>query len=121
MLSANAQVAQALLRAQSKDGVHWLFVVRPNDGWTITRNGEEISVGTSARVSLAAGVGEFISLTHTTAVSDAGCSAAVGAQVDRIERARLAVVKAAAPQEWIGPDVPKGSSAYATQFGTAAP
>ena len=81
---SSIHASQALFHTVGKDGADWLFVIRSDDGWTITRNGHEVGVG--ERASIAAGVEKFLALTRAIAGSDAACSAAVGAQLDKIER-----------------------------------
>jgi hypothetical protein len=121
MRMANGYVVRPLFRARTEDGSHWMFVVLPDDWWMITRNGKEVGIGTSERASIAAGVKEFLSLTRAMVGSKAGCNAAVGAQLDRIERGRTAAVKVAKSQGRVRPHAPKGSSAHLTTCGTAVP
>ena len=114
MRKANAYVVRPLFRASTEDGVDWLFAFLPDDRWVIRRRGKEVAVGTGERASIVAGVEKFLSLTRAIGASDAACDAAVGAQLDRIERGGSATVKVAKSQGRIMPHAPKGSSAYLT-------
>jgi len=121
MRMANGYVVRPLFRARTEDGNHWMFVFLPDDRWMITRNGREIGIGTNDRASVIAGVNEFSSLTRAIVASKAKCNAAVGAQLDRIERGRTAAAKVAKSQGRVRPHAPKGSSAHLTKYGTAVP
>src|SRR6185436_11774275 len=100
MESRNEGEPRALFQSISSDGIDWLFVIRSNGDWAITRNGIEAVVGTGERSSIAAGVKEFVSLTH--AGSHAACNAAVAVQLDRIERGRDAALRNRSPRDGSG-------------------
>ena len=121
MLKGNNRAAQALFKSVSDDETEWLFVVLSGDRWEITRNRITVAIGKGERASLAAGVEKFLSLTRAIVGSVAACDAAVGAQLDRIERGATAVVKVTKSQGRIRPHAPKGSSAYSPSYGIAAP
>ena len=55
--------AQALLRSSSDDGTCWVFVIRPDRRWAITRNGEQVAFGASNYASVSSGLQMFLSLT----------------------------------------------------------
>jgi len=111
----NRRASQALFRSLGRDGADWLFVVRSDDGWGISRNGIEIDTG--ERTSVIRGVDEFLSLTRV--IAGAKCSAAVDTLLDRIKRGGSTTVKVAKYQGRIRPHASKEPSAYLTKCGTA--
>lgn len=62
-MAGESRAAQALFESVSDDGTRWLFVVLPDDGWEITRDGEIVGSGSSERKSVDAGVQQFLSIT----------------------------------------------------------
>jgi hypothetical protein len=53
---------QPLFESVSDDGTRWLFIVLPNDGWEITRNGETVDSGSGELTSIDAGLTRFLSV-----------------------------------------------------------
>ena len=53
---------QALFRSISNDGTSWLFAIRENDEWAITRNGERFAGGACNRMSVDFGIRQYLSL-----------------------------------------------------------
>src|SRR5579872_7181506 len=86
---------QALFQSPGQDGADWLFIVRSDDGWLITRNGKEIRAGTGSWASISAGVAKYWSLTHDIVNSNAAYDAAVSAPLSRIEGGGPASMKIA--------------------------
>ena len=113
------RTSQALFQSIGIDGTDWLLVVRSDGGWSITRNGKEVGVGTSERASIVGGVKKFLSLTRANAGSDAACDAAVGTLLNRIEREGSASVNVAKYQGRTRPHASKASPACLTTQGTA--
>jgi len=62
-----SRATQALFRSVSDDGTQWLFVVIADDGWAITRNGDQVAAGGTDLPSIDSGVRRFMSLTATVA------------------------------------------------------
>jgi len=116
MIKRTNGAAHALFQSVSQDKTCWLFVILPSDGWTITRNGKQVALGTSERTSVVAGVEKFLSLTRTVVGSDAACDAAVGAQLDRIASALAAPVTAAKSEERVRRHALRRSSSYVTAY-----
>jgi hypothetical protein len=82
----NKDVGQALFQSVGDDGIRWLFVCTMDDRWAITRNGRRVSVGTSDRPSVQAGVAKFVSFTtRPAAPAAAACDPIVLEQLNRIE------------------------------------
>jgi hypothetical protein len=81
----NKDVAQALFESVGDDGIRWLFVCPAEDGWAITRNGRRVSVGTSDRASVQAGVAKYISFTTGPPSLSTACDPIVLEQLNRIE------------------------------------
>jgi hypothetical protein len=63
MIDVNTSEIRALFQSASEDGANWLFVILPDEGWAITRNGDRIDAGTSNSSSIHAGVRKFRSFT----------------------------------------------------------
>jgi hypothetical protein len=107
-------LSQALFQSVGRGETDWLFVVRSEFEWAITRNGVEVAIGTGKNLSVDTGVQKFLSLTRVIAGSDAACNSVVGALLDRIERERPATAKFGKYQGRIGPHASIESSAYLT-------
>lgn len=114
-------VSQALFRSVGQDGANWLFVVEGDDGWAITRNGNEVGRGSGKQTSIDAGVQKFLSLTRVIGGPQPACDPIVGALLDRIERERSATAKVAKYQGMIRPHASKESPANLTKKETARP
>jgi hypothetical protein len=84
----NSSASQALFESVGRDGTDWLFVVRSDEQWGITRDGME--VGTGDQKSVAAGIKQFMMLVRAVVGAGPTCSAAVSRQLDRIERGKIA-------------------------------
>ena len=56
-----------LFESIGDDGTRWAFVIRPDDRWAITRNGESVAFGTTERRSIEAGVGKYVGFAHGVA------------------------------------------------------
>jgi hypothetical protein len=110
----NKRASQALFRSVSGDGVDWLFVVRSEFEWAITRNGVEVAIGSGNPASVGAGVRKFLSLTRVIVASDDACDPAVGRLLNRIEREGPATERIPKYQERIRPHASKEASAYLT-------
>ena len=111
MIMEKRHAPQALFRSIGRDGADWLFVVGCNGGWAITRDGNEVALGTRKPASIDAGVRKFMSLTRVTARSDTACDPVVGSLLDWIERGGSATTKVAKNQGRIRPHASKESSA----------
>ena len=98
MIVDKKHAAQALFKSVDNDGTEWLFVALANDDWAITRNGQEIAVGSVMPVSLSAGIDKFLSLTRSTVRSAPARDLAISAHLDRIERGKPARMKSGRPQ-----------------------
>jgi hypothetical protein len=61
------RAAQELFRSISDDGTQWMFVVMADNGWAITRNGDQVIAGGADRASIDSGVQRFLSLTAPVA------------------------------------------------------
>ena len=58
------RAAQPLFQSVGDDGTLWLFVCFSGDGWAITRNGEQIEIGTADQRSVHSGVQKFLTFTR---------------------------------------------------------
>jgi hypothetical protein len=84
MKSHEHGACRELFEFVSDGRTRWAFVVLPDDGWAITRNGQRVAVGAAGRGSIRAGVKKCATFTHGLAGASQG-DLMVHERLDRIQ------------------------------------